>query len=491
MANIAKIDNNKLKVSGVATDNLVTAWTLNDKGEAWKWFGSSSFKDGWWIFEKDVPNGVVVGTQILVQIKDAKIKLIVQPTEPPLNITVPYVDIQIKTKLLSNSPLTPKFIFDDLDRHGDTKEQSLIPYPGCIRVSGDGGGRFNKNGKDADVYVEDSFWIGGYWGIGGTPEKPADWDKRWVDFDPEKVKEYARQIKTTAHIIDVETWALDIRTAPTELVQNNINKFRLMFKLLKEGNPNVDYSLYGVPPIGDYWNALNYYTTLEVIETGIIPPNHPGIAWWKARLPEVTANFKSWQKANDRLTYDIDLFGKTKETGGLLGALDFLSPSLYLHYNRGFKDTITGEISDIAADKAVLKANLDETIRIGKGMPYMSYIMPWVAEYSVDEAAIKNNKGDIIGYDTEKLKISDKRWNAMLDVLKEKNSHSCMWWTGPRSPYIDNLYNLTLKKFGGYFGPELMSSGLGIGVSQVDGDITGDGKVNFDDLLKFAQNYGK
>jgi hypothetical protein len=59
--------------------------------------------------------------------------------------------------------------------------------------------------------------------------------------------------------------------------------------------------------------------------------------------------------------------------------------------------------------------------------------------------------------------------------------------------YISNLFNIALKTFGGYYPPHLMnsmSSGSGIGNSLI-GDITGDGKVNFDDLLKLAQNYGK
>jgi hypothetical protein len=489
---IAKLVDKKISISGNASDNVVNAWTLNN-GQAWKWFGTTVFKDGWWISEKNVPTNVTVGTEILVQRGDEKAIVKVSPPDSLLNITYPYIDITNRNKLLGNTKLDPLFVFDNFARKGEDRSLNNIPYPGTIKISCDGGGIFNKNGVDATEWVEDSFWKGGYWGT-DKPGIEAPLSVRWREFIPEKVKEFARQLKAPMHVVDIEHWEFDIGQHSEELVQNNINKMKHLFALLREGNPNVQYSLYGLPPFCNFWPPSNYYTALKIINEGHpIPEKHPGLAWWKAKMPEFKAEMDKWQKINDRLTYDVDLFGKRKETGGLLGIMDFLSPSLYINYNRILDNGYQFEDSDITGDVSAIEGILDETIRIGNGKPFVSYMMFFITEFSVGAALIKDANGKVIGYDMEKLKITEKRWKASLEAIKKKNSHLVLWGWDVMTDYISNLFNIALKTFGGYYPPHLMnsmSSGSGIGNSLI-GDITGDGKVNFDDLLKLAQNYGK
>ena len=111
-------------------------------------------------------------------------------------------------------------------------------------------------------------------------------------------------------VIDIEHWSLDIRNTPLADVQQHLTWFMQIADWVHSERPQLKVGFYGVLPIRDYWNVVQYPWALDAAGTD---------PYARSRVGEFKLQFNAWKQASDFLK-------------PLADKVDFIVPSLYTFY---------------------------------------------------------------------------------------------------------------------------------------------------------------
>lgn len=217
-------------------------------------------------------------------------------------------------------------------------------YPGTLPYVVDGGGRFDA-APNPRVGREDSFWVGGYYGVGATQAngwKPTG--ERWMQYDDVKLDQFLGAFPPGGllYVFDVETWKTDIRQYDAAAVEAASRRFLYFLTRARTRRPDGRWAVYATVPVhsgGDYYNGWKRDgSTAALAKQKRGEPLTEGDHWWIASAAEHLAQYSNWQHATDRLTYGIDAAGNRDESAGLEDAVDFFCPSGYIWYPKDSDD---------------------------------------------------------------------------------------------------------------------------------------------------------
>lgn len=350
---------------------------------------------------------------------------------------------------------------------------------GTIPMICEGGGRFDSDLLKAG-WQEDSFWVGGYFG----PQ---------MEVDLVKVKAAIMHFPPGTHYcFNVEHWKSDLRNSTPEQVEDTIRRFRIFFIAVEKLRPDMRWSLYSIAPAGEYWTPYNYQIGLnawEKLQTEGIEKMSDFDRWCVSHVAsnktgynnyiwdettETQKAFKAWQDANYRLVYGINNKGKQVTNWGLTDVLDYLCPSVYDPYKNDDPE-------------AYIKWNCLEAKRIGGGKKVYPFVWP---RY--------HNSNPTDGLKTIPL----DEWRQHLRLCFKYADGICIWAADPEHrEHINVALDEAERSVSGR--PDGIPVGSGFSSSSsaapssssssptLNPDFNKDGKVDFDDLLILAQNYGK
>lgn len=212
--------------------------------------------------------------------------------------------------------------------------------PGTLPYVCVGGGSYEATGGL-------SYWVGGYWGVGGTSQRPAAWENRWQSHDKNLLQVAVDQYPPGMfYQVNVEHWPTDIRKASTWVVEGSIRKFRAMIRDIREVKPDLRVCIWGVLPPNEYYTTTLYGRGMDawsLYQAGeeLSPEEWQALAGVAVRMPtgswvlsssaEASKNYKLWFDSAARLTYGLDNAGNKVVAGGLLQALDALCLPCYDH----------------------------------------------------------------------------------------------------------------------------------------------------------------
>jgi len=236
------------------------------------------------------------------------------------------------------------------------------PYPGALAIKTEGGGRFNLNYPNLPL-VEDSYFVGGYHG-------PR------LEINEAKLRQFARQLRPGALLnLDIENldcyW--DGTLSDNRVVEENIRQLRRQIRIIREEAPTVQIGVYALTPEEMPYLCVDFEYSIQANNT--TQPTFDGIsaAYWRSLFPNRLIQFNNWRRATDRMTYGYRDDGTIDWRGGLVDAVNYLAPSIYVVSDVP-QDDGDNHSWDIAHDKALIKWMVREAKRIAGDKPVYPYV---------------------------------------------------------------------------------------------------------------------
>lgn len=193
------------------------------------------------------------------------------------------------------------------------------PFPGTVRAFSDAGQGFGFAGQP---------FIPGWWAGG--------WNGTKQEVDENQLRAVVRALpQKSLWLNDIENWPYSTQWATEEVVERNVRKLRRVFEIVKQERPDIQIGMYGVPLGGA-----------------------PQFSWNSHSNPET---YEKWRAANRRLTYGVRDDGSVDENGGLVDAIDVVSPVLYFGSDPDQNDLFIRELTAVAKE-------------IGKGKPIVPHV---------------------------------------------------------------------------------------------------------------------
>lgn len=286
------------------------------------------------------------------------------------------------------------------------------PYPGAMPMRTEPGGRFNRNYPNLPIQ-EDSYFVGGWFG-------PR------LEIDEAKLRLFARQLlPNSLFVLDIEN--LDCYWDGTQndnrVVENNVRQMIKQIRIIREEAPTVQLGVYGMLPAEQHFLSVEFEYALQAHNT--TQPTFDGVsaAYWRSIYPTRLLQFGNWQRATDRMTYGYRDNGTINWNGGLVDAVNYLAPSIYMVDDVPTDDNI-GNAYDIAHDKAVAKWSMREAKRIAGGKP----IYPFVWRYLLSGPSANNPQGI----------IPLARFDAFIKELADNGADGVIIWGPMSSAAIQN-----------------------------------------------------
>jgi len=258
---------------------------------------------------------------------------------------------------------------------------------GTISMMTDGGGRFDNDLNTAG-YQENTFWVGDYWGVGGTPNNPSA--DRMTTFDWPDVYKFCEWLpKAYFYSQDIETWPLDIRTSPDKEVQKSLDKLNAWYDTVQTVRPDVTFGFYAGVPMQEFWVMTNYQMAINAYDkwkrgekltdtgagnevwaiSGVF--NRSASGYYKFDTKKAwTVQMQQWVDASYRMTYNVDATGKkiaTTKSPGFASRLRVFCPPLYKFYDG----------DPVVTDNAQIMWNIALAKRMSDGKkPVIPFVWP-------------------------------------------------------------------------------------------------------------------
>ncbi|HQY89798.1 MAG TPA: hypothetical protein PK402_14185, partial [Tepidisphaeraceae bacterium] len=237
-------------------------------------------------------------------------------------------------------------------------------------------------------------------------------------------------------IVDIEHWPYDLRNASETEVEESVRKMRRILAIVRDERPDLCIGSYASIP-SDYWSIVQYRMALDVklkAERGeqLSQKDH----WWLASFESFQTEFLAWQRACDRMQFGMRDDGSIDRNGGLIDALDVMTPTCYLV---GDADDGMEDPQDIASDRLHLTETMRGALRVGGGRPVIPYMM-----YTVTESSVP----------ADRLLIRPKRLRAALEALRDAGASGVIMWGWTRGRPLDEpqaqAMQIALDVFGKY-----------------------------------------
>ncbi len=339
--------------------------------------------------------------------------------KPPPDVTFDHVEIKGGPSIGIDLKAWPslKFLNGSTYRENVISAESRVPIFNSTGVEIAGTTRITTVGglTYPTPFGEASAWVGGYDGPGGTDARPADWSRRWRDYDESKLRAFARSLKSPIVVIDIEHWEVDPVKDGEETARTWLNKLAALCRTIKQERPDIVVGCYDILPASNYWALVNWGAWQRWKETGQKNNELPD-AWWAAKEQEYRNDFAAWQQTND-FTKSI-----------LLPAVDALFPSIYPNYRIGEAPRPGSIPGSLEMDGDVVRLKIEESKRIAEGKPVYPYYWPIIKEdggeiadaartsHTIDTAIAAGASGIVIWSDVRPREVIEQTFQAAREV---------------------------------------------------------------------------
>lgn len=244
-------------------------------------------------------------------------------------------------------------------------------YPGTIRCYTDAGQGQNIGGQNL-----------GQWWRGG-------WNGPKLEIEERFLRQRVRSLpRGSMWIVDIEHWPHDLRSAGDEVVEESTRKLRRVLAIVRDERPDLCIGAYASIP-SDYWSIIHFrMAQLAKARSERGETLSEKEKWALGGFDRFQSDFTSWQRACDRMQFGVRDDGTIERNGGLIDALDVVTPSCYLIYDI---DDGPDDPLDIATDRVHLTEMMRQSLRVSGGRPVIPYVMTALTDQGLpaDRRAIR------------------------------------------------------------------------------------------------------
>ena len=239
------------------------------------------------------------------------------------------------------------------------------------------------------------------------------------DVVAEHVREAAsRQPAGMLYVIDQEhdEWLTDVRRVTPEFAQHNRDRYQQWADAMRAGNPLVRLAIYDVLPRGETYLPLYRAGAQAMVAAARAGQPLNDQAVWLAYHAFRYDQAKGWTADDDvpdqyssRDFFRWRAAGDADVAGGLLNAVDAITPTLYLYKAFGIDGMST-----------IARGNLAEARRLAGGRQIYPFIWPHYHENPAERPTLDE-------------------WRAYVRVILENADGCVLWDADPRGDrgYID------------------------------------------------------
>ena len=296
-------------------------------------------------------------------------------------------------------------------------------YPGTIRCYSDAGQGQNIGGQNI-----------GQWWRGGWMGPKLEVDERFL-------RQRVRGLPPKSMwIVDIEHWPYDLRNKSESEVEDGIRKLRKVLSIVREERPDLCIGSYVSIPT-EYWAIYHYRLATDAKakrDRGEKLTDKE--AWALGGIDQFQAEYSAWVKACERMQFGVRDDGSVDRNGGLIDALDVLTPSCYLIYDNddGPEDPL-----DIESDRMHLTEMMKQAVRVSGGRPVFPYMMTMLTDP---------------GLPADKRAIRPKRLRAAFEVLRDNGASGVIVWDWTQGRPLDDqqrqAMQIAIEVFGAYVPPK-------------------------------------